>query len=199
MIPISCRPVVWYRCRRISLEGPRRHSVRSAEDCADGSGDFNRRPEDPPGVVACDTVKGALIVHDAGLASTTSPLLRAAIEYAVGMHWLRQVWGAGLDAGVVQDIADAFSECPTFTSTDSDGEVSEVTVSPMSFSNLGDQTLAVAMTLESSMFTVSVNVAYVVIGHNVVAMVQGGIAGVDGAELEKLTKQAIGKLEKTVA
>lgn len=104
-----------------------------------------------------------------------------------------------VDANVVQDIADAFSECPTFTSTDSDGEVSKVTVSPMSFANLGDQTLAVAMTLESSMFTVSVNVAYVVVGHNVVAMVQGGIAGADGAQLEKLTKQAIMKLEKTVA
>lgn len=43
-----------------------------------------------------DTVRGALMVHDAGLASTTSPLVRAAIEYAVGMHWLRQVWDAGL-------------------------------------------------------------------------------------------------------
>ncbi|GAW51693.1 hypothetical protein PD653_2764 [Nocardioides sp. PD653] len=47
-------------------------------------------------VQTIDTVRGALIVHDAGLASTTSPLVRAAIEYAVGMHWLRQVWDAGL-------------------------------------------------------------------------------------------------------
>jgi hypothetical protein len=43
-----------------------------------------------------DTVRGALILHDAGLAGSTSPLVRAAIEYAVGMHWLRQVWDAGL-------------------------------------------------------------------------------------------------------
>lgn len=104
-----------------------------------------------------------------------------------------------VDPDVVQDIANAFSECPTFTSTDSEGEVSKVTVSPMSFANLGDQTLAVAMTLESSMFTISVNLAYVVIGHNVVALIQGGIAGADGAKLEKLTRQAIKKLEKTVA
>lgn len=47
-------------------------------------------------VQTIDTVKGALTLHDAGLASTTSPLVRAAIEYAVGMHWLRQVWDAGL-------------------------------------------------------------------------------------------------------
>ncbi|KRE98663.1 hypothetical protein ASG88_16535 [Nocardioides sp. Soil777] len=104
-----------------------------------------------------------------------------------------------VDPNVVQDIADAFSECPSFTSTDSEGEVSKVTVAPMSFANLGDQTLAVSMTLESSMFTVSLNLAYVVIGHNVVALIQGGLAGADGAELEKLTKQAIKKLEKTVA
>lgn len=47
-------------------------------------------------VQTIDTVRAALIVHDAGLASTTSPLVRAAIEYAVGMHWLRQVRDAGL-------------------------------------------------------------------------------------------------------
>lgn len=47
-------------------------------------------------VQTIDTVRGALIVQDAGLASTTSPLVRAAIEYAVGMHWLRQVWDAGI-------------------------------------------------------------------------------------------------------
>lgn len=104
-----------------------------------------------------------------------------------------------VDASRVQEIADAFSDCPSFNSTDSDGTVSKVTVSPMSFGNLGDQTLAFAMTLESSAFTVSVNVAYVVIGHNVMAMVNGGLAGADGAQLEKLAKQAIAKLEKTAS
>lgn len=104
-----------------------------------------------------------------------------------------------VDGDVVQDIADAFSTCPSFTSTDSDGEVSKVTVSPMSFANLGDQTLAVAMTFESSTFTVTANLAYVVIGHNVVAMINGGVAGADGAQLEKVTKKAIAKLEKTAA
>lgn len=100
-----------------------------------------------------------------------------------------------VDADAVQKIADAFSECPSFTSTDADGEVSEVTVSPMSFANLGDQTLAVAMSFESSMFTVSVNIAYVVIGHNVLALINGGVGGADGAELEKIAKLAVSKLE----
>lgn len=104
-----------------------------------------------------------------------------------------------VDADVVQKIADAFSECPSFTSTDADGEVSQVTVSPMSFANLGDQTLAVAMSFESSMFTVSVNVAYVVIGHNVLALIHGGVGGSDGAELEKLAKLAVSKLEDATA
>jgi hypothetical protein len=100
-----------------------------------------------------------------------------------------------VDSRVVQHIADAFSECPTFTSTDEEGEVSTVTVSPMSFANLGDQTLAVTMTFESSMFTVSVNVAYVVVGHNVVALINGGLGGADGAQFEKFAKQAVSKLE----
>jgi hypothetical protein len=47
-------------------------------------------------VQTIDTVKSALIIHDNGLANTTSPLVRAAIEYAVGMHWLRQVQEPGL-------------------------------------------------------------------------------------------------------
>ncbi|WP_157432672.1 hypothetical protein [Aeromicrobium sp. Root472D3] len=47
-------------------------------------------------VQTIDTVKAALVVHDAGLASATSPLVRAALENAVGMHWLRQVQDAGL-------------------------------------------------------------------------------------------------------
>ena len=47
-------------------------------------------------VQTIDTVRAALVVHDAGLASATSPLARAALENAVGMHWLRQVQDAGL-------------------------------------------------------------------------------------------------------
>lgn len=104
-----------------------------------------------------------------------------------------------VDADVVQEIADAFAECPSFTSTDAEGEVTEVTVSPMSFANLGDQTLAVAMSFESSLFTVTVNVAYVVIGHNVLALINGGVGGADGAELEKLAKLAVSKLEDATA
>lgn len=47
-------------------------------------------------VQTVDTVRGALVLHDAGLANSTSPLVRAALEYAVGMHWLRQVGEAGI-------------------------------------------------------------------------------------------------------
>lgn len=47
-------------------------------------------------VQTIDTVRAALVVHDAGLASAASPLIRAALENAVGMHWLRQAQDAGL-------------------------------------------------------------------------------------------------------
>jgi hypothetical protein len=49
------------------------------------------------------------------------------------------------------------------------------------------------------MFTVQVNVAYVVIGHNVLALINGGVAGADGAELEKFAKLAVSKLEEVTA
>lgn len=100
----------------------------------------------------------------------------------------------------MQEITDAFSECSNFTSDYAAGEVSQVTVSPMSFANLGDQTLAVAMSFESSMSRLSVNVAYVVIGHhNVLALIHGGVGGADGAGLEELARLAISKLEDATA
>ncbi|MCH1868772.1 hypothetical protein [Nocardioides sp. CFH 31398] len=104
-----------------------------------------------------------------------------------------------VDEDAVQNISDAFTECPEFTTTDAAGEVSDVTVSPVSFANLGDQTLAVRMEFASSEFTIQVNVAYVVIGHNVLAFLLGGVAGSDAAELEDLAGQAVDKLESTTS
>jgi hypothetical protein len=102
-----------------------------------------------------------------------------------------------IDPDQLQDVADAFTECPEFTSTDAAGTVSRITVSPMSFANLGDQTAAFAMTFEEEEgFAVSLNIAMVVVGHNLVSLLSGGLAGGDGAELEQIGRTAIAKLEQ---
>ncbi|HYG95076.1 MAG TPA: hypothetical protein VD859_15975 [Nocardioides sp.] len=100
-----------------------------------------------------------------------------------------------VDPGWLESTADAFTECPQFTSTDSQGVISHVTVSPLSFANLGDQTVAFAMTYEQDDWTISVNIAMVAVGHNLVSLFSGGIAGSDGAELEQFGRKAIAKLE----
>jgi hypothetical protein len=96
----------------------------------------------------------------------------------------------------LQDVADVLGKCPTFTSTDADGVKSRYTVSPMSMANLGDQTLAMRMDVKNDTISVQAALAYVVVGHNVVTFSAGGIAGVDGAQLEKIARTAIARLEK---
>jgi len=95
----------------------------------------------------------------------------------------------------VQKVADAFSDCPRFTETAKDGTVSKYTISPMSFPNLGDQTLAFAMTYESEGFTVNINVAWIVMGHNAITILNGGITGASGTDLEQLARKAVARLE----
>lgn len=45
-----------------------------------------------------DSVRGALLLEDAGLGRTADPLIRAAIEHAVGMLWLRQLGWPAVEA-----------------------------------------------------------------------------------------------------
>lgn len=99
------------------------------------------------------------------------------------------------DAEAAQKVADAFSKCPKFTETAKDGTVSTYTVSPMSFPNLGDQTLAFAMTVESEGFTVNLNAVWIGIGHNAIALFNGGVTGASGADLEQFAHKAIARLE----
>lgn len=100
-----------------------------------------------------------------------------------------------IDPDAAQEIADAFGSCPEFTSTDAEGTKSDISVSPMSFDNLGDQTLAFAMTVNSEGFEVSLNIAMVFKGHNISTFFSGGITGADGAELEKLARSGMKRLE----
>lgn len=43
-----------------------------------------------------DMIRAALLLHDSGLGSTAHPLVRSAMEHAVGMLWLREAGEAGL-------------------------------------------------------------------------------------------------------
>lgn len=103
-----------------------------------------------------------------------------------------------LDGGKLKDMADAFSQCSSFKGTDSDGVVSTYKVAPLSLANIGDDSLALTMTVDSESFTIPINVYLVVVGHNLLTFFNGGIAGADGAQLETIGKLSIKRLEETL-
>ena len=47
-------------------------------------------------VRSVDMIRAALLLHDSGLGSTAHPLVRSAMEHAVGMLWLREAGEEGL-------------------------------------------------------------------------------------------------------
>jgi hypothetical protein len=98
--------------------------------------------------------------------------------------------------GALQKVAATFSKCPEFTSTDAEGTKTEFTVSALSFPNLGDQTLALSLVGTSEGFTVYLNAVSVVMGHNTVGIVGGGLVGMNAEELETITRKAVEKVEK---
>lgn len=100
-----------------------------------------------------------------------------------------------VDEDAAQKIADAFGSCPEFTEVDAEGTKSTYTVAPMSFANLGDQTLAFTLKADSDGFEVSLNMAMVMTGHNVSTFFSGGLTGSSGSELEKLARKGVRRLE----
>ncbi|MDQ6527439.1 hypothetical protein RB608_27740 [Nocardioides sp. LHD-245] len=52
------------------------------------------------------------------------------------------------------------------------------------------------MTVDSEGFSATMNVLMIQIGHNGITLLNGGLTGADGADLEKFGKQAIQKLEQ---
>ena len=103
-----------------------------------------------------------------------------------------------VDSDKLKQIADVFGECSSFKGTDKDGVVTDYKVAPLSLANIGDESLALTLTVKSEGFTIPINLYIVVIGHNVLTFYNGGIAGADGAQLETVGKLAIRRLENTV-
>ncbi|WP_436698491.1 hypothetical protein [Nocardioides sp. BYT-33-1] len=103
-----------------------------------------------------------------------------------------------IDEDRLQQVADALSDCSSFSTVDEDGVKSDFKVAPLSMANLGDASLAIAMTVDSEGFSATMNVVMIQIGHNGITLLNGGLAGADGADLETFGKQAIQKLEQAV-
>lgn len=169
------------------------------EDGPDGGGDPGA--SDSEGTIdpaACDDVLDALE------ADVGDPDVEAEIGFtrtAEGTLLSQTVasYPDDVDPGFLETIEDAFTECPSFTSTDAAGQVSRVTVSPLSLPDLGDQTLAVSTTYETPSVAVTYDLVFVVTGYNVLTLVSGGLDGADDDELRDTAEAAVAKLAEATA
>lgn len=94
-------------------------------------------------------------------------------------------------------MADALSKCPEFTSTDPEGVATKMKVKPLSMANFGDRSLAMAIEAESDGMNFGMNMLFIVIGHNTMALANVGLGGADGSQLEPVAQAAIQRLEAT--
>lgn len=94
-------------------------------------------------------------------------------------------------------VTEVLSECPTFTDTDADGVTTEFQVVPLSFPNLGDRTLALAITGSTPDFTLRLNLAIVQLGNHAMFVGQGGLAA-DAAVLEQAGRAGVAKLAAAI-
>lgn len=102
-----------------------------------------------------------------------------------------------VDEDRLQEVADVLSKCPEFTSTDTEGVATKMKVKPLSMANFGDSSLAVTIEGETQGFALTMNMLFIAVGHNYIALVHGGLGGADGAELEPIAQAAMTRLAAT--
>ncbi len=102
----------------------------------------------------------------------------------------------------VAEVPDLLAgSCPTFTLTDPDGTVAQVTPAGLSFPALGDAHVALRFNVTSDAFDLTVDLVYVVSGNNAVGVSGLGIATnpVDVALTEQVMRQTLDKVDAAAA
>ena len=97
------------------------------------------------------------------------------------------------------DLKQAFSKCKRFTTTDEDGAKLKFRVAPMSFPDLGDDTIAVKLSAKEPTFDLSftLDLVAVRVDQNVVMMLNFGIGkALAGEKFESLVRLAVDRINK---
>lgn len=94
-------------------------------------------------------------------------------------------------AAIVDQVADAAGECGTFTSVPDDGEV---TLSVLSFPDLGDRSAAVRLKTTLGELSLTFDLVSVADGGNLVFVAAGGPKTLPRDDLESVTRKAVAKL-----
>ncbi|GAB2969489.1 hypothetical protein GCM10027076_02510 [Nocardioides montaniterrae] len=93
-------------------------------------------------------------------------------------------------------VVDMLGRCSTTTSIDKDGNKSTMSLTPLDFPNLGQQSFAMHMDVKA-MFPVAADIAVIRIGHNMytVGYMAIGATAKNTAVMEKLAQQTIDRLK----
>ncbi len=93
----------------------------------------------------------------------------------------------------VQDVAQALTKCPKLVIVDG-ADRTPMTMTGLSFPNLGDQTLAFRATAKTEGIEVVLDVVFVAVGHNIVSFTAAGLQPMSGADLETVARAGMSKV-----
>ena len=93
----------------------------------------------------------------------------------------------------VQGVAQALTKCPKLTIVDG-ADRTPMTMTGLSFPNLGDQTLAFRATAKAEGIDVVLDVVFVAVGHNIVSFTAAGLQPMSGTDLEKVARAGMSKV-----
>lgn len=96
-------------------------------------------------------------------------------------------------------LTDALSACPSYTTTDAEGTISQYTISALDMPNYGDRTLAVRLAAGSDPnaalnLTLTIDIVIVSSGNVAVSLVVGGFQPVDPAVTQQVASTAMAKV-----
>ena len=91
------------------------------------------------------------------------------------------------------DLVDALGECPKFSVTDEEGTYS-MAAAPLSFPNLGDDTLALRFSARRDGTNFEMDFVAVRSGHNVIGATQIALLGVDTAATEQALRAVVSRI-----
>jgi hypothetical protein len=93
----------------------------------------------------------------------------------------------------IKNLGERLTKCAKMTFTKK-GVKTEMTLSPLSFPNLGDQSLAVRMNEKFEGMDAVGDFVFVATGHNTVSLMTASLQPFPGTELEKIARSAMTKL-----
>jgi hypothetical protein len=99
---------------------------------------------------------------------------------------------------ILEELTDAFRQCPQFTSTSKDGSSATFQASGLSFPNVGDRTLALRLKAKSDGIDFVLDLIYIAKGNNGITLVVSGLQPLGGATLESLARKAVAHLDAAV-